>query len=406
MEVNIIPGGGVTAPQGFTAGVAQSGIKKKGRYDLALIFSQCSASAAGVFTKNKVKAAPVKLSEEQLAQTQGRVRGIVVNSGCANACTGAVGYSHAYKMAEYTAQKADCTDKEILVASTGVIGAFLPMEKVLKGIEGASQDMSSEKGHLAAQAIMTTDTYTKEIALDVEIYGKKVTIGAMAKGSGMIHPNMATMLGFITTDAFVTAACLQQAIKDATDESFNMISVDGDTSTNDSVFILANGLAENELIQNCESKEYKIFKEALTTLCIEVAKSIARDGEGATKLIEVEVVNAPDLNCARTGARTVASSNLVKAAVFGNDVNWGRIICALGYAGIDLDPATTDLYLGDIKVFEDGTGLDFDETSAEQVFQQETVKIKVNLKQGYYQATAWGCDLTYDYVKINASYRT
>ncbi len=406
MPIKIIPDGGVTTPPGFTVGVAQSGIKKQGRYDLALILSQGVTAAAGVFTKNKVKAAPVKLSVEHLAETQGNIRGIVVNSGCANACTGKIGYNHAYKMTEFTAQKVGCTAKEILVASTGVIGELLPMEKILMGIAGASQGMSSQKGSLAAQAIMTTDTYAKEMALTVEIAGQKVTLGAMAKGSGMIHPNMATMLGFITTDANVTPACLQQALKEATNESFNMISVDGDTSTNDSVFILANGLAENKLIQDCTSEEYQSFKGALTTLCIELAKAIARDGEGATKLIEVKVINAPDLNCARIGAKSVVSSNLVKAAVFGNDANWGRIICALGYSGIDFDPAITDLYLGDIKVFKDGTGLDFDETKAEQVFQQETVKIKVDLKLGTYQATAWGCDLTYDYVKINGSYRT
>lgn len=406
MPIKIIPDGGVTTPPGFAVGVAQSGIKKQGRYDLALILSQGVTAAAGVFTKNKVKAAPVKLSVEHLAETQGNIRGIVVNSGCANACTGKIGYNHAYKMTEFTAQKVGCAAKEILVASTGVIGELLPMEKILKGIAGASQGMSSQKGSLAAQAIMTTDTYAKEMALTVEIAGQKVTLGAMAKGSGMIHPNMATMLGFITTDANVTPACLQQALKEATNESFNMISVDGDTSTNDSVFILANGLAENKLIQDCTSEEYQSFKGALTTLCIELAKAIARDGEGATKLIEVKVINAQDLNCARIGAKSVVSSNLVKAAVFGNDANWGRIICALGYSGIDFDPAITDLYLGDIKVFKDGTGLDFDETKAEQVFQQETVKIKVDLKLGTYQATAWGCDLTYDYVKINGSYRT
>ncbi|MDX9871258.1 MAG: bifunctional glutamate N-acetyltransferase/amino-acid acetyltransferase ArgJ [Clostridia bacterium] len=403
-DFTIIADGGITAPQGFKAGAAQAAVKKAGRYDLAVVASEVSAIAAGVFTTNKFQAAPVLVSRRHLQQES--AWGFVVNSGCANACTGEPGLQDAVKMAQDTAQGLGCKPEAILVASTGVIGVPLPLERVTAGIAAACGNLSREHGELAAQAILTTDTFKKELAVKYEEEGKTVTLGAMAKGSGMIHPDMATMLGFVTTDAAITKDCLQQALCEANSYSFNMITVDRDTSTNDSLFILANGQAGNPVIDSAESAAYGRFLDALTYLCTELAKLIAKDGEGATKLIEVRVQGAKTLQDARLAARSIAASNLVKAAIFGADANWGRIVCALGYSGADFDPALADVYIGDLAMAQNGQGLNFDEEKAARLLKEDAVVLKVVLKQGPADATAWGCDLTYDYVKINGDYRT
>ncbi len=404
MNIKTIEKGGVTTPQGFIAGVAKSGIKKMGRYDLALLLSQVPASAVAVFTTNKFQAAPVVLSKRHLQS--GVCKGVVVNSGCANACTGEKGYQDAVSMAIAAAEVSGCSTEEIVTASTGVIGVHLPMEKIIGGIKEAGANLTAANGHLAAQAIMTTDTFPKETAVQFELDGKTINIGAMAKGSGMIHPNMATMLAFITTDAAIAPAVLQKALNWANKESFAMISVDGDTSTNDSLFVLANGLAENAKIEEDNSTAYHTFRDALTEVCLNLAKMIAKDGEGATKLLEVRVINAVSWEDAARGAKSIVASSLVKTAAFGEDANWGRIICALGYSGAEFVPELVDVYLGDVKVAENGCGLDFDEDRAAEVLNKDAVVIKVDLQQGEYEATAWGCDLTYDYVKINGDYRT
>jgi glutamate N-acetyltransferase/amino-acid N-acetyltransferase len=386
------------------AGVAQAGIKHPGRYDLALVLSKAPAAAAGVFTTNKFQAAPVLVSKEHLARE--KARGFVVNSGCANACTGEQGLDDARAMAGEAAKSTGCESGEMLVASTGVIGVPLPMDKILLGVREAAFGLSVENGSLAARAIMTTDTFPKETAVRFMLNGKAVTIGGMAKGSGMIHPDMATLLGFVATDAAVTPRCLKLALRSAVDCSFNMVTVDRDTSTNDSLFVLANGLAGNAPVDDENSEEYGVFQEALTQVCVELARMVARDGEGATKLVEVRVINAPTEADARAGARSIAASNLVKAAVFGEDANWGRIVCALGYSGASFEPALVDVYLGDLQVARNGCGLAFDEERAAGILAGNTVVIKVDLKQGSAGAVAWGCDLTYDYVKINGAYRT
>lgn len=406
MNTAFINGGGVTSAAGFVAGVAQAAIKKPGRYDLALVYSQVPAVAAGVFTTNVFQAAPVVVCKKHLEKGQGMVRGFVVNSGCANACTGEPGLEDALSMTEAAGALVGCSGAEMLVASTGVIGVRLPMDRVLAGLKEAGKNCGVENGALAARAIMTTDTFAKEIAIQTEINGKKVTIGGMAKGSGMIHPNMATMLGFLTTDAAITPSCLQEVLQEANKDSFNMISVDGDTSTNDSLIILANGMAGNEEIKNPASPAFADFLAALRMVCAELAKMVARDGEGATKLMEVCVCGAATIEDARLGARAIVSSSLVKAALFGEDANWGRIICALGYSGASFDPALVDVYIGKLAVAQKGGGLVFDEEEARKILQEKTVPITVNLNNGENQATAWGCDLSYDYVKINADYRT
>jgi glutamate N-acetyltransferase/amino-acid N-acetyltransferase len=387
------------------AGVAAAGIKYPDRYDLALLVSGEPAVAAGVFTTNKYAAAPVQVSKKYL-QAAGVYRGVVVNSGCANACTGEQGITNAILMTKMAAQAVGCQPEEILVASTGVIGTDLPMDKVQQGILEAGQMLSAEGGRLAAKAIMTTDTRVKEVALQIELDGKKVFLGGMAKGSGMIHPNMATMLGFITTDAAISSACLQEALRRANEESFNMVTVDGDTSTNDTVVVLANGRAGNTLLEDLNSPDYQLFCEALKEVCQILAKMIAGDGEGATKLLEVCVVNAPSLGDACKAARAVAGSNLVKAALFGEDANWGRIICALGYSEAQFNPATVDIYLGDLQVARNGAGIDFDEKAAGMILTEKEIRIIIDLHAGDYAAKAWGCDLSYEYVKINADYRS
>lgn len=402
IHIESIPGG-VTAAEGFMAGAASAAIKKENKLDVAVIYSSVPAPAAGVFTLNKVKAAPVLVSMERLAQ--GKVQAVVVNSGNANACNGEQGMRDAVSMAAEAATVLGIPEEMVLVASTGVIGKKMPMNKVLPGVREAAGLVSPEGGALAAKAIMTTDTYPKEAAVRLELGGKKVTVGGMAKGSGMIHPNMATLLCFITTDAAISPSCLKQALKYAVDHSFNMITVDGDTSTNDMVVIMANGMAGNKVIED-EGGDYTAFREALARVCTELAVAIARDGEGATKLIEVEVRNADTEGDARLAARAVAGSNLVKAAVFGLDANWGRIICAAGYSGAVFDPERVDIFLGDVQVAKDGGSLEFSEERALDVLRESTVKIIIDFKSGPFNATAWGCDLSYDYVKINADYRT
>lgn len=395
--------GGVTAAAGFQAGAASAGIKYKTKKDIAVIYSTVPAVAAGVFTTNKVKAAPVLVSMERAAT--GMAQAIVVNSGNANACNGEQGMSDARTMAAATAAAVGVPEAHVLVASTGVIGQPLPMDKVLPGIRQAAGELSTAGGAPAAAAIMTTDTFPKEAARQVTVGGKTVTVGGMAKGAGMMHPNMATMLCFLTTDAVITPACLQQALRHAVAASFNMITVDGDTSTNDMAVALANGLAGNPAIDG-ESDAYALFRDALTEVCTSLAVDIARDGEGATKLIQVEVRGAPTLADARLAARAVAGSNLVKAAVFGRDANWGRIICAAGYSGAGFDPDRVNIFIGDEQVAQNGVALPFSEEKAAAALSEKTVQIVLDLNAGTAQATAWGCDLTYDYVRINGDYRT
>jgi len=395
--------GGVTAAAGFLAGTAMASIKKPGRRDIAVLYSTVPAMAAGVFTTNRVKAAPVLLSMERLAK--GTARAIVINSGNANACNGPQGFQDALAMARAAAEYLCIPEQEVLVASTGVIGQKMPMAKVLPGIQAACAELSPTGGDLAARAIMTTDTFPKEAAVQLQLGGKTVTIGGMAKGSGMIHPNLATMLCFLTTDAVITAGALKLALQYAVEGSFNMVTVDGDTSTNDMVSIMASGLAQNTRIEE-SGPDYELFREALREICVKLARDIARDGEGATKLLEVVVLNAPSERDARLAARTVAGSSLVKAAVFGCDANWGRIICAAGYSGAEFDPERVDIFLGDEKMAENGCSLDFNEERALEILKRDRVVITLDFKAGPYKATSWGCDLSYDYVKINADYRT
>lgn len=395
--------GGITAAAGFLAGSAFAGIKKKDKRDIAVIYSNVPAAAAGVFTLNKVKAAPVLVTMDRIAG--GKARAVVVNSGNANACNGQQGMRDALSMAAEAANTLGIPEETVLVSSTGVIGGKMPMDRVLPGVRAAAGQISPDGGPLAAQAIMTTDTYPKEAAVRLELGGKLVTVGGMAKGSGMIHPNMATLLCFITTDAAVSPACLKQALKYAVDRSFNMVTVDGDTSTNDMAVIMANGMAGNKEIEE-EGPDYDMFRDALTRVCTMLAVDIARDGEGATKLIEVEVRNAATEEDACLAARAVAGSTLFKAAVFGRDANWGRVLCAAGYSGANFDPGRVDIFLGDEQVAKDGGSLEFSEERALEILRKDTVKITLDFKAGQFSATAWGCDLTYDYVKINADYRT
>lgn len=396
--------GSITAPRGFLAQGVSAEIKKKDKKDVAIIFSQKPCTAAGVFTTNQVRAACVDITKAHLAD--GQAQAIVVNSGNANACTGEQGRADAGAMAELTAELLGIQAQDVVVASTGVIGVFMPMERVKAGIREAAAGLSPQGAGNAACAIMTTDLMRKEIALEATIDGKTVRMGAMAKGSGMIHPNMATMLSFITTDAAISSKCLQKMVKSSAALSYNMISVDRDTSTNDMMIVLANGEAGNQLIDDPDSEAGQIFKQMLDYANICLAKKMARDGEGATHMIEVQVLHAPDESTARLMARSVTGSNLTKAAVFGQDANWGRILCAVGYSGASFDPGKVDIYLGEEKMAENGMGLIFDEKKALSELQKDTVTIKIDLKSGSARATAWGCDLTYDYVKINAAYRT
>lgn len=395
--------GGVTAPRGFKAAGISCGIKKNQQPDLALIYSEVPAEAAGIFTTNQVQAAPVILSKEYLKK--GKAQAIIANSGNANACVGAVGLEAARRMAAAAGKALDIPMDSVLVASTGVIGVALPVEKIETLLADKKDILAENGGAAAAKAIMTTDTFPKEAAVEIELGGATVRIGGIAKGSGMIHPNMATMLGFITTDAKIEQTLLHKAIAAAGEHSFNRITVDGDTSTNDCLFVLANGLAGNKPITP-ESEDYQTFLQALTGVCLELAKMIARDGEGATKLVEIKVTGAGTEAEAVKVGKAVATSNLVKTALFGEDANWGRILAAVGYSGVKINPEQIHIYLGDLSVYQKGTGLVFDEAKAKEILSRKEILIKIDLGAGTEGASVWTCDLSYDYVKINGSYRT
>jgi len=402
--------GGVCAPKGFLAGGISCEIKKGSvKKDLALIYSKNLCSAAAMFTKNKVKAASVVLSQANTAD--GKLRAIIANSGNANACTGQEGTAAAKRMAQLAADNLLISPSEVAVASTGVIGVPLPVEKIEKNIGALKASLRSDAaGHEAAlEAIMTTDTRKKEIAVEIEIGGKTVRIGAMAKGSGMIHPNMATMLAFITTDAAIMPSALDESLRRAVPRSFNRLTVDGDTSTNDMIVVMANGEAGNPSITNITG-ENEIFYAALEHVCVALTRQMARDGEGATKLVTVTVKGAQSEEKAAVFAKSVAASSLVKAACFGADANWGRVLCALGYCGEDFDPENTSVgfksIAGEIEVCSKGKTTHFSEEKAKEILLQEEIEIIVNLNAGSEFASVWGCDLTYDYVKINGDYRS
>ena len=395
-------GGGVTAAAGFTANGVAAGLKSRG-LDLALVVSDRPATVAGVFTANRFSAAPVVYNREIAAA--GSARAVIVNSGNANACTGEQGLADVHRTAETVAGALDITKQKIVVSSTGVIGRRLPVVKICDAVAGLVDGLSRDGGGKAAEAIMTTDTVPKETAVHLEIGGVTVTVGGMAKGAGMIAPNMATMLAFITTDAAIESGPLDDALRVAVGRSFNCISVDGDSSTNDTVIVLANGAAGGDAIVS-GSAEYDRFSEALDQVCRELALMLVRDGEGATKVIEVHVTGARDGEDARRAARAVAESLLVKTAMFGADANWGRIACAVGYSGAHLDPAGVAVHIGDVEVMRGGEVASYREEDAAAVVKKSEVPIRIELGIGDGEATFWSCDLTYDYVKINADYRT
>lgn len=402
--------GGVTAAKGYQAASTAAGIKKNGSKDMAMIYSQVPCVAAGTFTTNLVKAAPVKWDQE-IVYHHPLAQAVICNSGIANACTGEEGFQCCEKTAQAAAETLKIDKNSVLVASTGVIGQQLPIEKLEAGVKtmAPALDGSLSAGSLAAEAIMTTDTKKKEIAYCVEIGGKEVTIGGMCKGSGMIHPNMCTMLSFITTDAAIDKELLQEALSASVKDTYNMVSVDGDTSTNDTVLLLANGLAENGKISE-KNEDYEKFLAALNEVNTYLAKCIAGDGEGATALFEVKIIGAKSKEQAVTLSKSVITSNLTKAAIYGHDANWGRILCAMGYSGAQFDPEKVDLYFesaaGKIQIIENGVAVDYSEEEATKILSEETVTAIADLKIGDATATAWGCDLTYDYVKINADYRS
>ena len=402
--------GGITAPKGFLAASTNAEIRYKDRTDMAMIYSEMPCKAAGVFTSNKVKAAPVKWNMELIEGTP-FVKAVVVNAGIANACTGEEGMEHCKRTAEKAGSLLLVPSISVLLASTGVIGMELPIEKLEKGIEAMADNLSDtiEAGSLAAQAILTTDTKKKEIAIQVEIEGEMVTIGGMCKGSGMIHPDMCTMLSFVTTDVEIDKELLHELVKEDVKDTYNMISVDGDTSTNDSFIVLANGMAKNKKI--CDrGKDFEKFKKAFHEVNVYLAKAIAGDGEGATALIEAKVINARTKKDAVLLSKAIISSSLTKAAIFGHDANWGRILCAMGYSGAEFDPDKAELRFqskgGTILVYKDGKGTNYQEEEAAKILSQQEVTIFVDTKEGREEATAWGCDLTYDYVKINGDYRS
>ncbi|MEJ8553060.1 bifunctional ornithine acetyltransferase/N-acetylglutamate synthase [Tepidibacter sp. Z1-5] len=390
----------------FKAIGIHSGVKKK-RKDLCIIYSEKEAVAAGTFTQNKFAAAPVIVSKDHIKSDN--TQAIVINSGNANACTGDDGVDNAYSMTKTTADCLGLSSKEVLVASTGIIGLPLPMNIITPGIKDACAQISYTGGDLAAEAIMTTDTFTKTLTVELDIDGEKILISGIAKGSGMIHPNMATMLSFIVSNVNISKDMLSSALKESVDDSYNMISVDGDTSTNDMVIAMANKTANNSIIDSKDDNFIK-FKEALDFVNKELAKMIAKDGEGATKLLEVSLNNAKTLKDAKLCAKSVISSSLVKSAFFGEDANWGRIVCSLGYSNAEFSPEKIDVFFqnktGTIQLFKNGKGISFDEELAKNILSQEHINIIIDLKDGQYCATAWGCDLSFDYVKINASYRS
>ncbi len=409
MEITQIEGG-VTAPKGFRAASAAAGIKYQGRDDMAMIYSEKPCAGAGVFTTNVVKAAPVKW-DKKVVDTSDYVQAVVVNSGIANACTGAEGYGYCEETARAAGEALQIPADSVLVASTGVIGAQLPIDRVTAGVKVLASGLGTDREHSisAAQAIMTTDTKKKEYAVTAQIGGKTVTLGGMCKGSGMIHPNMATMLCFVTTDAAISHEMLQKALSADVEDTFNMISVDGDTSTNDSVLLMANGMAGNSEITE-ENEDYQIFCRALNQIMTALSQMIAGDGEGCTCLFEVKAVGCADKTQAKTLAKSVVTSSLTKAAIFGHDANWGRILCAMGYSGAEFDPEQVDIYFesaaGSLKIVENGVSTGYSEETATRILSQEKVTCIMDVKMGEAAATAWGCDLTFDYVKINADYRS
>ena len=402
--------GGVTAAKGFEAAGVEAGIKYKNRMDMALVYSQAPCKAAGTFTTNVVKAAPVKWDYKVVHESD-YAQAVIINAGVANACTGAEGYGYCLDTAKAAEKAFGIPEESVLVASTGVIGMQLPMDKILAGVDllAAAKGGSLEHGTLASKAIMTTDTVNKEIAVEFEVGGKTATIGGMCKGSGMIHPNMCTMLGFVTTDVNISKELLLKALQENVKDTYNMVSVDGDTSTNDTVLLLANGMAGNVEITE-ENEDYKAFCEALNFVNTFLARKIAGDGEGATALFEVKVINAASKEEAVILSKSVVTSSLTKAAIYGHDANWGRILCALGYSGVQFDPEKVDLYFesaaGKLKIIENGVSTGYSEEVATKILSEEEVTAIADMKMGDACATAWGCDLTYDYVKINADYRS
>lgn len=395
--------GGVTAPKGFSAAGVACGLKKNGKKDFAIVSSEGTAAASGVFTTNVVKGHSLQVTMKHIKN--GYAQAIIINSGNANACVGEQGYKDAKEMTELTAQLLGCEPDDILVGSTGVIGMPLNMPSVRSGIRGAVAALSSDGGHDAEEAIMTTDTIPKEVAVELEIQGENIRIGGMAKGSGMIHPNMATMIGVITTDLNISRGLLDKALKETVKHTFNRVSVDGDTSVCDMVVVLANGEADNSGIVK-EDAEYEKFLNALNLVCTTLARMIAKDGEGATKLVEITVNGALNEDDAYKAVSAIAKSPLVKTAIFGEDANWGRIITAAGYSGASFDPNLVDIYLGELMVCRNGTALEFDEDKAKKILKSHEVKITVNLKRGNSSDRMWTCDFSYDYVKINGSYRS
>ena len=403
--------GGVTAATGFEAAGIEAGVKYPNRKDLALVYSKIPCVSAGVFTSNVVKAAPVTWDRELVRGGTKPIHAVVINTGIANACTGREGYEICRQTADKTAEVLGVEADSVLVASTGVIGMQIPLDKIVNNLDklAAAKSHSPEAGTNAAKAIMTTDTLHKETAVTFTIGGKTVTLGGMAKGSGMIHPNMCTMLCFLTTDLAIEKTVLQKALSEVVVDTFNMISVDGDTSTNDSLVVLANGLAENPVIEK-EGEDYETFKAALTRVCTTLAKKMAGDGEGATALFETQVIHAATKDNARKLAKSVICSSLTKAMIYGHDANVGRIMCALGYSGVSFDPEQVELFCSDgdkeICIARNGMLTDYDEAEATQILSAPEVKVTVDMKMGEEAATAWGCDLTYEYVKINADYRS
>lgn len=401
------PEGSITTPKGFQAGGLHCGLKKTTRNDLGAILCEVPAVAAAVYTTNVFQAAPLKVTRESVASSGQHLRAVVVNSGNANACTGAQGEADAYAMRAAAAKALGLGEHEVAVASTGVIGELLPMDRVHAGIAGlpAALAANGEGAEQFCQAILTTDLVKKEVCVKLDVDGREVTIAGAAKGSGMIHPNMATMLAFVTTDAAIEPQALQSLLGQTTDVTFNMITVDGDTSTNDMLLAMASGLAGNRELSPGHA-DWDAFATAFRHVCETLAKAIARDGEGATRLVEVTVQGAVSDHSARAIAKTIVGSSLVKSAVFGADANWGRIIAAVGRAGEPVNPETVDIKLGDIVVLEGSRPVPFDEDAALAYLKGDTVNISVDLHNGQGEATAWGCDLTYDYVRINAAYRT
>ena len=402
--------GGVTAAAGFETASTAAGIKYKNRKDMAMVYSKTPCRAAGVFTTNVVKAAPV-LWDKEVVESEWEAQAIVVNSGIANACTGKLGYEYCRETAGAAADALEISPQSVLICSTGVIGMQLPIDRICAGVETMVPQLNGdiESGHNAALAIMTTDTHEKEVAVEIELSGKTVTIGGMGKGSGMIHPNMCTMLSFVTTDAAISQELLLEALKADVEDTYNMISVDGDTSTNDTCLLLANGMAENTKITE-KNADYETFTKALRFVNETLAKQMAGDGEGATALFEVKVIGAETKEQAKILSKSVITSSLTKAAIYGHDANWGRILCAMGYSGAQFDPEKVDLFFesaaGKMQIIKDGVAVDYSEEEATKILSEPAVTAIADIKMGAAQATAWGCDLTYDYVKINADYRS